>query len=86
MNAPFAYAITQPTSSAATSRPGDDNVLDPDSFLVGDPFATLVRVGNIVALALVKSTTIEAHGVRVESVRALDLNRAAADLRHADGP
>ncbi|VDC01702.1 unnamed protein product [Peniophora sp. CBMAI 1063] len=61
-------------------KTGDDAVLDPDTFVVGDPFATLVRVGNIVSLALVKSTSIEAHGVRVDAVNSRDLARAAAKI------
>lgn len=48
--------------------------------MVGDPFATLVRVGNVVSLALLKSTFIEAHGVRVDAVNGRDLNRAAAKI------
>ncbi|KAL0961306.1 hypothetical protein HGRIS_006265 [Hohenbuehelia grisea] len=50
-----------------------DDVIAPDSFVVGDLFATLLRCNSSIVLSINKSIAIEEKGTRVDVVRGVDM-------------
>jgi hypothetical protein len=59
----------------------DQTLLDVPLFVLGDLFATLIRTGHHVALAILQATGIDNNGRKVESVRSAELALEAMDIK-----
>ncbi|RDB26720.1 hypothetical protein Hypma_005418 [Hypsizygus marmoreus] len=58
-----------------------DDLVDADTFILGDPVLTLLRTGNTLSLALLRTTTINEDGVSRSSIKLATLRNPQSKVK-----